>query len=199
MVKMRKTMWVTCCTFLMGVAGQTFAGIPYDVFQQEVTPKKEIPNPEKAAQKRTDEMDKALNLTEKQYKKIYKLNLKEEREKLEMMLGRMPMGGGDGHPARPMGGERPPMRGGRPDGFGGGPGGNFPPMMGAPLDKEELQKKVAEQNEKKAKKLRKILTEEQYDIWLTMKPEVPVPGEGRPAPHAEGEFVPPMADDAAAE
>lgn len=49
-------------------------------------------------------MDKVLNLTEKQYKKIYKLNLKEEREKLEVLIGR---GGKDMN--------RPPMReGGRP-------------------------------------------------------------------------------------
>lgn len=65
---------------------------------------KEIPNPEKTARRRTDEMDKVLNLTEKQYKKIYKLNLKEEREKLEVLIGR---GGKDMN--------RPPMReGGRP-------------------------------------------------------------------------------------
>lgn len=65
---------------------------------------KEILNPEKTARRRTDEMDKVLNLTEKQYKKIYKLNLKEEREKLEVLIGR---GGKDMN--------RPPMReGGRP-------------------------------------------------------------------------------------
>ena len=48
---------------------------------------KEIPNPEKAARKLTDEMDELLQLTEKQYKKIYKLNLKEEKEKIERMTG----------------------------------------------------------------------------------------------------------------
>ena len=67
--------------------------------QKENTQKKEIPNPEKTARRRTDEMDKVLNLTEKQYKKIYKLNLKEEREKLEVLIGR---GGKDMN--------RPPMR-----------------------------------------------------------------------------------------
>lgn len=40
------------------------ANVRYDDPQEKVQ-KKEVPNPEKAAQRRTDEMDKALNLTEK--------------------------------------------------------------------------------------------------------------------------------------
>ena len=99
------------------------ANIRYDDPQEEVQ-KKEVPNPEKAAQRRTDEMDKALNLTEKQYKKIYKLFLKEEKEKVENMMQRHP-GGMNGQP--PMGG-RPPMGGGRPPMGGGMPPQVLPPM-----------------------------------------------------------------------
>ena len=64
--------------------------------------KKEIPNPEKEAKKRTDEMDRLLSLSEKQYKKIYKLYLKEEKEKVEKMFSHS-----GGQP--PMNGGRPPM------------------------------------------------------------------------------------------
>lgn len=38
---------------------------------------REVPNPEKMAQKETDCLKEALNLTDKQYKKVYKLILKE--------------------------------------------------------------------------------------------------------------------------
>lgn len=44
---------------------------------------REVPNPEKAARKETDRLKAALNLTDKQYKKVYKLLLKEQRELLE--------------------------------------------------------------------------------------------------------------------
>lgn len=80
--------------------------------------KKEIPNPEKEAKKRTDEMDRLLSLSEKQYKKIYKLYLKEEKEKVEKMFSRS-----GGQP--PMSGGRPPMGMGQPP-----VGGGFPPMSG---------------------------------------------------------------------
>ena len=40
----------------------------------------EVPNPEKIATQMTDRMQESLQLTEKQYKKIYKLNLKEQKE-----------------------------------------------------------------------------------------------------------------------
>lgn len=89
---------------LMCASLNASANVRYDDPQEKVQ-KKEVPNPEKAAQRRTDEMDKALNLTEKQYKKIYKLFLKEEKEKVEAMMQRHP-GGMNGQP--PMAG-RPPM------------------------------------------------------------------------------------------
>lgn len=112
------------------------ANVRYDDPQEKVQ-KKEVPNPEKAAQRRTDEMDKTLNLTEKQYKKIYKLFLKEEKEKVEAMMQRHPRGM-NGQP--PMGGS-PPMGGGMqpqvlppmPEGERPGPGPRGAEEEEAPL------------------------------------------------------------------
>lgn len=101
---MKKIVWMACGMALMYAPLSASANVRYDDPQEKVQ-KKEVANPEKAAQRRTDEMDKALNLTEKQYKKIYKLFLKEEKEKVEAMMQRHP-GGMDGQP--PMAG-RPPM------------------------------------------------------------------------------------------
>lgn len=101
---MKKIVWMACGMALMCAPLSASANIRYDDPQEKVQ-KKEVPNPEKAAQRRTDEMGKALNLTEKQYKKIYKLFLKEEKEKVEAMMQRHP-GGMNGQP--PMAG-RPPM------------------------------------------------------------------------------------------
>ena len=133
---MKKIVWMACGMALMCASLNASANIRYDDPQEKVQ-KKEVPNPEKAAQRRTDEMDKALNLTEKQYKKIYKLFLKEEKEKVEAMMQRHP-GGMNGQP--PMGG-RPPMGGGMqpqvlppmPEGERPGPGPRGPEEEEAPL------------------------------------------------------------------
>lgn len=197
---MKKIVWMACGMALMCAPLSASANVRYDDPQEKVQ-KKEVPNPEKAAQRRTDDMDKALNLTEKQYKKIYKLFLKEEKEKVETMMQRHP-GGMDGQ--RPMGG-RPPMGGGRPPMGGGMPpqGGGFPGMGGAPegMSPEERMKEHAEkmqkEQEKREKKIRKILTEEQYAAWQTMKPQPqvlpPMPEGERPGPgprELEGEEAP---------
>lgn len=190
---MKKIVWMACGMALMCAPLSASANVRYDDPQEKVQ-KKEVPNPEKAAQRRTDEMDKALNLTEKQYKKIYKLFLKEEKEKVENMMQRHP-GGMNGQP--PMGG-RPPMGGGRPPMGGGMPpqGGGFPGMGGAPegMNPEELMKEHAEkmqkEQEKREKKIRKILTEEQYATWQTVKPQPqvlpPMPEGERPGPRSRG-------------
>lgn len=185
-MRIKKIVWALCLAALMSVSSTAFAVALSDEPQQEKqTPVKEIPNPEKTARRLTDEMDKVLNLTEKQYKKIYKLNLKEEREKLEALIGR-----GDKEAGRPpmMGGGRPPMMdgGGQPPMMGGGQ----PPMMGGrgghPMmrpsgDHEKMKEDIEKRAEKKMKKLRKILSDEQYDLWLTMKPKQPAP---HPMPEA---------------
>ena len=133
---MKKVVWMACGMALMCAPLSVSANVRYDDPQEKVQ-KKEVPNPEKAAQRRTDEMDKTLNLTEKQYKKIYKLFLKEEKEKVEAMMQRHP-GGMNGQP--PMGG-RPPMGGGMqpqvlppmPEGERPGPGPRRPEEEEAPL------------------------------------------------------------------
>ena len=116
----------------------------------------EVPNPEKIATQMTDRMQESLQLTEKQYKKIYKLNLKEQKEHFKAMQNsgeqRPPMGG--------PGSSEPPIMG----------EGNFPddmgerPMMNKEQNVEDIQKKAAEA---KKKKIKKILTPEQYAKWQT--------------------------------
>ncbi len=131
---------------------------------------REVPNPEKMAQKETDRLKEALNLTDKQYKKVYKLILKEQRELLENRMQRPPMMGANGR------GSRPPHEGGMPPmgmGEGAPDGMHRPPMMdGAPKPEsaEDMQKRIAKKN----KKMKKILTETQYDQWLGMS-QKPMP------------------------
>lgn len=127
-------------------------------------------SPEKSARHTTDRMDSLLNLTEKQYEKLYKLNLKWAREDMENRA-----------PAPPMG-DRPE---GAPDferagGPGQGPHGNRPPFeMGdrrpphnhsfSPGNEEDMKKQRAKQekqHKKREKKLKKILTDGQYTRWM---------------------------------
>lgn len=93
--------------------------------------------------------------------------------------GRPPMMDGGGQPPM-MGGGQPPMMGGR--------GGH--PMMRPSDDHEKMKEYIEKRAEKKMKKLRKILSDEQYDLWLTMKPKQPaphpMPEAGMPAPGEEG-------------
>ena len=62
-----------------------------------------MPSPEEIAQRKTEKMDQEIGLNEKQFKKIYKIYLKEENAKKEAREGGFP-----------------PMRG-FPDGMPGGP------------------------------------------------------------------------------
>lgn len=186
-MRIKKIVWALCLAALMSVSSTAFAvALPDEPQQEKQAPAKEIPNPEKTARRLTDEMDKVLNLTEKQYKKIYKLNLKEEREKLEALIGR-----GDKEAGRPPmmdGGGQPPMMGGGQPPMMGGRGGH--PMMRPSGDHEKMKEDIEKRAEKKMKKLRKILSDEQYDLWLTMKPKQPaphpMPEAGMPAPGEEG-------------
>ena len=98
----------------------------------------EVPNPEKIATQMTDRMQESLQLTEKQYKKIYKLNLKEQKEHFKAMQN-----SGEGNFPDDMG-ERP--------------------MMNKEQNVEDIQKKAAEA---KKKKIKKIPTPEQYAKWQT--------------------------------
>ena len=119
---------------------------------------------EQIAHQMTDRMDRLLTLSDKQYQKIYKINLKEvkEREADSLFLSR----GG--------------MRNG---GFGPGPGGHRPGgQMGQRPERPEFRQLSEEQRAqlraesekarvKKDKQLRKILTDEQYGKWIKAEQE----------------------------
>ena len=181
----KKIFVITLVTMLSASWNMAVSGTVYDE-PQKMEQKKEMPNPEKAAKKRTDDMDKVLNLTEKQYKKIYKLYLKEEKEKVEKMFshvgGQLPMNGG----MPPMGMGQPPMDGGFPPMGGGHLGfGNGSPMMPPMPDKEKMAEEIKKNEEKMLKKIRKILKDDQYAKWLEVKPkapERPLPPSERPNP-----------------
>lgn len=142
-----------------------------------------MPTVNELAQQRANAMDHELTLSEKQYKKIlkyYKAGVEKERE---MMESGKPEGMPEGFP----GGRRPPMGGPGPQGGGfGGPQGGFsgggpemgggrPPMdsPGMGMSDEEMEKYY----EKQDKKLKKILTVEQYDKWRIKHPagQLPMP------------------------
>lgn len=138
--------------------------------EPEKPEKREIPSPDKEAKRETDRLKNALNLTDKQYKKVYKLVLKEQRERFEKrMEHRPPMGEG------PEGGMRPPHEGGMPPAGDRRPEGapmgvNRRPMPEGFSEKspEELKKEMEKKLKKKNKKMKKILSEQQYDKWLGM-------------------------------
>ena len=118
-----------------------------------------------------------LDLTEKQYKKVYKIHLAEQKKIFKyrpvpqrgmgkdleegprghrMERGRPPMGGG----FEGMGGGRPPM----------------PPqemMAGSDLpDPEKVAKELAKAAQKRDKKLKKALDEGQYARWKTIEKDL---------------------------
>ncbi len=149
---------------------------PAPAGQGEGQPQQEIPSPEKIARKMTDDMNKELQLTEEQYNKLYDLYLKDQKEQLSNRQSGMrntpppPGGGGGGMGRPPMGGGRPPM------------GGGHPPMMdgrrpeGPPPTDAESAEKQQKELKKREKKMRKILTEEQFEKWQTIE------ASRRPAP-----------------
>ena len=102
------------------------------------------------AQMKADRMKEELNLTDKQYKKVLKVF---KAEQSAMHPSNESMGG----PGGGMGG--PGMgQGGRPQG---------PPPGMTQLSDEEMEKIIS----KKEKKLRKILSAEQFDQWAKNHPE----------------------------
>ena len=67
---------LTCCA---GFINAQEAYEPQERQQQEKHLPRKVLNPEKVAIQMTEQMNKLLQLTDKQYKKIYKLNLKEQK------------------------------------------------------------------------------------------------------------------------
>jgi len=136
-------------------------------------------------------MQEELKLDAAQLKEVEKLN-----KKYSSLYEGMSMGGGDGFGGgRPGGGGGAPMGGGGGGDFGGGGGapmgggmGNangvrFTPSQTTP---EQLAKKQQIQQEAYEKKLKKILTEEQYANYENIFPALmPKPGQ-RPAGAGQG-------------
>lgn len=139
--------------------------------------------PKDAATRRTDDMDREIGLSEKQYKKIRKIFLKEENARNSAMQagpGGMPPGGpgekpGGGHPSPGGFGGGMPGGFGGPGGHGGGPGmplqDGFPamerqiPMVGGKaIDSDEYI-------DAREEKFKKILTPEQYGRWRRIHPD----------------------------
>lgn len=119
-------------------------------------------SPERKAQMLTERMDSLLGLDKKQYKKLYKINLKEARRQAE---------NAESSPFR-MGGH-PGEDGGRPPhDFGGNLGGPQHERV-SPEDMEKLKQKEAKEREKTEKKIKKILTSEQYERWLNANSRPP--------------------------
>ena len=143
-------------------------------------------DPAQIAQEQTDRLDKLVQLTPKQYKKIYKFNKRQSEQLKREMENMMPQGRPEGFPGG-MGGNRPerPMGQGRPDGMGpggmgpGGPGGMGPGGPGGrPRGNGEfrpgprggaMQELMEEQQQKRIKKYYKILTEEQFQKWQSFE------------------------------
>lgn len=153
---------------------------------------KDIPSPERNARLITEAMQSRLGLTEKQYKKVYKIQLVEQKtifkykptpqRGIEKDLGEMPL---QGHR----------MEGGRPPGRGGfeGMGGGRPPMPPREMDwnddrpdPEKIAKALMKAAQKRDKKLKKVLDKGQYEQWLRLEDEVMAPFRFKPEPDRPG-------------
>ena len=135
-----------CCNIITDTTAQTF--------EKRDFPQEQL-SPELTARKKTEQMDKLLQLSEKQFKKIFKLNLKEAKSidaQRKSRQGIMPPPMHDRNQEKFP--DRPPMR----DSFNG----KYPMRHHPePLDPAKLKKEA----QKREKKLKKILTEEQYNTW----------------------------------
>ena len=118
-------------------------------------PMPEIKTPKEVATQRTAEMDTIVGLSKKQYKKIYKIYLSEEKSRLDNMAVNQPFGGRPPHGN--MFGEPPHGMGNPPEGFQGRPPHDMQPPK--PVSDDEMRAKTE-------KKIRKVLTDEQYVEWL---------------------------------
>ena len=124
--------------------------------------------PETTAQIKTDKMKAELGLSDKQYKKLYKINLKEAQE-LQAMQPRGPRGERPANGMRPEGprGERGMIGAegpARPPREGMGPG-----AFGQERLSPEQLKKNAEKREKKVKKGRKTQSRQITPFRITNK------------------------------
>ncbi len=171
-----KPMRARFCTCLIGAL----------VLSSSLTAQEDMPRKLKRVtyEQMTEQMVKELQLNEKQQKKVAKLNKKYktliEGEQMERPQGqRPPMGERpSGSPSGSMGGPG----GGMPGGFGGGmPGGGFGSRGGGmPEDprggmsggqSQEKSYDYDKQQQKYDKAIGKILSEQQYESYLKIKPQ----------------------------
>ena len=197
-------MTVLACMFFMGVP--TMGNAQVAEAQEQVS--REIPSPENNAKRISREVKKHFGLDESQYNKVYKLYLKQEKDMASSSNGAGPggmpggrMGGGPGGMGGPGGGMGGPGGGmGGPGGGMGGPGGGMMPGgMGGDMPSgsasqkavspekmmEQMRKQQEQRFQKLAKKMKKILTADQYAGWEEWEkkrnePKGPRPGGPRP-------------------
>lgn len=170
---------------------------PQNGGERPAPPKKKTP--EEIAKKEADMMKAEVGLTDKQYKKVYKLIKKDwqyrQSQAENSFGGGMPPQGGPGGMGGPGGGMGGDMMGGPggmggggmmggPGGMGGGgmmggPGGGMPqggmengqrPEGGPGMGGPGMDVVTDEYLEKQDAKLKKILTEEQYVKWRSKHP-----------------------------
>ncbi len=149
---------------------------------------KDIPSPEGNARRITEVMSTELGLSEKQYKKVYKIQLEEQKKIFKYRP--MPQRG------ERKGLEQRPPRGGHPQ-------GGRPPMppheMGMDEnrpDPEKVAKELDKAAQKRDKKLKKTLDDSQYARWKAMEEEVLRPYLFKPEPGKPGPEKPgPKEDD----
>ena len=122
----------------------------------------------------TRRMVRELMLDEKQTKKVTKLNKKFKKliegEQQDNMKGQRPTMG-QGRPGGNHGGGAPGGGMGGPGGGGGmqgGPGGGMPPGEGS---QQQASYNYDKQQLKYDKKLRKLLSDDQYEGYLRLKPQ----------------------------
>lgn len=75
------TLWLLAVCLTCGAVQMQAQEQRPDAEQKQLP--REVPSPEKAARRMTDRMKEELQLTDKQYDKIYKLNLKEQKKLFE--------------------------------------------------------------------------------------------------------------------
>lgn len=130
------------------------------------------PTATKRAEHRANEMAFVVNLDSKQYKKIFKIYLKEENA-IDLAMGDFPP---MGPPPAGIGGRMPSMPGGGFPAPGvGGPqaGMPFPGALAAPQTPKVGGKDIDsdEYIDAREAKFKKILTPEQYAIWREQHPD----------------------------
>lgn len=157
-----------CCAFTPFVASLAQERPHDEALFSEILKDKD---PKAIARERTDEMNHLLALSDKQYKKVYKLFLKEEKKRSENSMepeafygNRPPMDQMPGEPPRGKGGPRPEFA------------GEMPPP---PPHPEGISPKEREKTEKK---LRKILSDEQYAKWDESRKSLDRPHDPEPFP-----------------